>query len=362
MRLKIFAATMFTVVGVNAVVADEVSGYARVAGFGYSEPVALRQFATDWSGGISSGTAALQYVQAESGVKYRDWGVGLFWRDDGEARFSADTAQLYYLLKNKLPLEVGKRYTIDLDIEHVRSNGVRVFRAVTFDTLATLTLGASLFRTDKLISGTMKGTVTATSSKDYNFSEVTVDYFYSRDALFDREVVAPQGRGFGFDLELDATLAPALGVRLQMQNLFGNIFWKSAPFTQAQVDSNNKTYDVNGYVHVRPLLSGRVGERDYRQHLPLLVDTQLNYRLTHAIDLVGSLAYTPVKLFRSVGAAWRWSAHTDISALYTLDANMLRLSTRFEHCYVTLGSDRAVVSKAHTLAIAMGFTYPIGDF
>jgi len=362
MRLATFIAFMFCMACAHDSVADEADLYARVSGFGYSEPIALRQFTTDWSGRISSGNTALQHVQAESGVAYHDWGAGLFWRDDGEARFSADTAELYYLLKNKLPLETGKRYVIDIDIEHARSNGVRVFRTARFDRWATLTVGASLFHSDKLISGTMRGTVTATGNKDYDLNDVTVDYAYSRDALFDRDVVAPQGRGFSFDLDLAAIPAPAWTVRLQMQNLFGNIFWPSAPFTQARVDTDNKTYDANGYVHVKPLLSGRQGEHDYRQRLPLLADTRVSYNVYDTIDLLGGVTYSPAQIFRSVGAAWRWRAHTDLAVLYTLDADMVTLSANFLRGYVSLGADRASVNDAHALTIAMGFTCPIGDF
>lgn len=122
------AAAVLCIGCVNHSAADEAVWYAHMSGFGYSEPVAFRQFMSDWSGRISAGNAALLHAEMESGFEYGDWGIGLFWRDDGEARFNEDTAQLYYLLKNKLPLIVGKRYEIDLQIDQVRSKGVRIFR------------------------------------------------------------------------------------------------------------------------------------------------------------------------------------------------------------------------------------------
>ena len=337
-------------------------GYARVAGLGYSEPIALRQLTTDWSSGLSSGDAALQHLYVESGVEYQDWGVGLFWRDDGQARFSADTALLYYLLENKQPLAPGRRYAIDLEVEHARSNGMRVFRIARFDTWATVTLGASLFHSGKLISGTMQGTITATGNKDYDLNSVTVDYYYSRDVLFDREVSAPRGRGFAFDLDLLARPAPAWTVHLKTENLFGNIFWKAAPFTQARVDTDNKTYDENGYVRVQPLLSGKQGNRDYRQRLPLLVDTRVSYNVSAAFDLVGALTYSPAQLFRSIGTVWHVDTQTHLAMLYTFAVDMLTLSAHFARGYLVLGSDRISNKEAHALTVALGFTYPLGNF
>ncbi len=362
MRLATLVLFIFCVGCVHNSVAGDAVWYARMAGFGYSEPIGLRQFTTDWSGRISSGDTALQHVQVESGVEYQDWGAGLFWRDDAEARFSADTAQLYYLLKNKQLLEVGRQYSIDLDVEHARSNGIRIFRTMRFDTWATLILGASLFHSDKLISGTMRGTATVTGKKDYELNRVTVDYYYSRDVLFDRKVTAPPGRGFAFDLDLIVVPAPAWSVHLKTENLFGNIFWKSAPFTQAQVDTDNKTYDENGYVHVKPLLSGKQGNRDYRQRLPLLVDTRVSYNVSDAIGMVGGLTYSPAQMFRSVGAEWRLDALTNLAVLYTFDADMVTLSAHFARGYLSMGADRASVGEAHALTVALGFTYLLGDF
>ncbi len=362
MRLAAWIATVVCVACVHDSVADEAKWYTQAAGFGYSAPVTFRQFTRDWSGEVTAGNTALQHAQAESGVEYRDWGVGVFWRDDGEARFSADTAQLYSLLKNKQALEVGKRYTIDLDIEHARSSGLRVFHRMNYDSWLTLTLGASVFNSDKLIYGSMRGAITATSNKDYDLNEVTVDYYYSRDVLFKRVVSAPRGRGFAFDLDLVARPAPAWTLRLKTENMLGNIFWRSAPYTRARVDTNNKSYDANGYVHVQPLLSGKQDERDYRQRLPLLVDTRVNYSVFEMLDVVGVLTYTPVQRFQAAGIAWRSGAQWEHTLFYTFDLAMVTISTRFAHGYLSLGADRNSVPAAHALTFALGFTLPLGDY
>lgn len=109
--------------------------------------------------------------------------------------------------------------------------------------------------------------------------------------------------------------------------------------------------------------SGRnQGNRDYRQRLPLLVDTRVSYNVSAAFDLVGALTYSPAQLFRSIGTVWHVDTQTHLAMLYTFAVDMVTLSAHFARGYLVLGSDRISIKEAHALTVALGFTYPLGNF
>ncbi|MBI3774622.1 MAG: hypothetical protein HY273_03555 [Gammaproteobacteria bacterium] len=329
--------------------------YARLNGFAYSDPLAYGEFTKDWHGRLYAGDEALQHLRAQLGVDFGEWGVELVSRDDGDARFSPDTAAFYFLLQNKQALESQRRYVIDLRINHVTTHGARAYHRYALSPYVQIDAGASVFSADKLISGTLKGALTAVSANDYDAEHVAVDYYYSRDTLFDRDVVAPTGWGYAFDVALTARTERDWQLRLELQNVLGRVNWNNAPFTKATINTDNISHDQNGNVIVKPLLSGQFGYRDFQQHLPLLGSMQTSYRVTDVIDGLGEVNATPVKSFWSYGMAY----HIDFLAatlktLYTVETGQITLGINSTWGYLSIGADRVELHNARALSIATG--------
>ena len=343
------------IVWCGASAAGEGVAYARFDGIAYSDPMAYADFSKDWRGRLYAGDEALQHLNAQLGVDFGAWGVELVSRDDGDARFHPDTAEFYSLLQNKQALEPQRRYVIDLSINHVATHGVRAYRDYALSPRFQVRAGASVFSADKLVSGTLTGAVTAVAAKDYDFEQVTLNYYYSRDTLFDRDVVAPTGWGYAFDIALTAQPDTDWHVRLELQNLLGRVNWNNAPFTTATVDTHNKSYDENGYVIVRPVLSGQLGYRDFQQHLPLLANFLISYHVSENAACVSETYATPVKIFWSYGAAYALdSPQLKLKALYTVETGQVTLGIHSAWGYFIVGADRIELRKARALTIATG--------
>lgn len=346
----------------GACAAHEGVAYARFNGIAYSDPMAYGEFTRDWRGRLYAGDVALQHLRAQLGVDFGKWGVELVSRDDGDAHFHPDTAEFYSLLQNKQALESQHRYVIDLSINHVATHGARAYRRYTLTPHIQLDAGASLFSADKLISGTLKGAVTAVAANDYDIEQVAIDYYYSRDTLFGRDVVAPTGWGYAFDLALITQPASDWRIRLELQNLLGRVNWNNAPFTRAAINTDNKSYDENGYVKVRPLLSGQFGYRDFQQHLPLLGSLQVGYQAKEHFEWIGEAYATPVKSFWSYGVAYDLDVlQVKLKTLYTVETGQVTLGVNGAWGYLMVGADRIKLSSARALSIATGlainFTY-----
>lgn len=343
----------------GACAAEEGVVYVRFEGIAYSAPKAYAEFTQDWRGRLYAGDVALQHLRAQLGVDFGAWGVELVSRDDGDARFHPDTAEFYSLTQNKQALEIQRRYNINLKINHVLTHGGRAYLRHAFSPQLHLDVGVSLLSADKLISGTLQGAVTAVAENDYNIEQLTVDYYYSRDTLFDRAVTAPTGWGYAFDMALTAQTENVWRLRLELQNLLGRVNWNNAPFTKAVINTDNKSYDENGYIIVKPVLSGQFGYRDFQQHLPLLGSLQASYHLMENIAAVGEAYATPVKSLWSYGAAYSVvNPQLKFTALYTLETGQVRLGMHGVWGYLELGADRSELRNARALNIATGVAVP----
>ena len=92
--------------------AQAVELYADADLFWYSEPVSIESMIHDWDGPFHGGTAALTHNIAEIGFGTESWQFSVLTRYDYEMEFSPDTAEFYYLMRNELPLPIGRIYRL----------------------------------------------------------------------------------------------------------------------------------------------------------------------------------------------------------------------------------------------------------
>ncbi len=332
-----------------------IESYLHLEGFAYSEPMPFDEFTSDWSSGFDGGNNALAYTWLEAGIQTRHWGFALFHQQYAQMHFSDDAAELYYLTENKLPIETGRAYNIDVDINAFSTRGVRLFHRISPHKSLDLKFGASYLTGGELLEGRINGQVTASSDRDYDFDNVHIDYYYSADKLFDRAVTAPNGNGAALDLTANWQATPYNRISLNVRNLAGYIHWKNSPYTTAQIQSNNKDYDENGYVTVNPTLSGWHLNSDHKQRLPLIWQGEMEHKLSTRRHVDFRVLGSEVKQFYQLGGSYQFRRYHWLQLLYTLNSESVSIAYRNPWLQIQLQREINGLGESHTQGLLVHF-------
>ncbi len=171
-------------------------------------------------------------------------------------------------------------------MKRVSLEGIRLFSQLPASGSFSSQVGVTLLRGRNLLEGEITGFVTAQSENDFRYDEVYVNYYYSKDIFLDREVNAPSGIGYSLDALIQWQPTKKTRLSLEVRNIVGYIFWKKTPFTSAQITSNNKTFDENGYVTVSPVLSGKHEEKNVQQRFPRMLRLTMVNQLIAKTDVI----------------------------------------------------------------------------
>lgn len=350
----VFQLSLAALLITSAPVDARTGTYVRAQSLSYSEPVPVAGYFNNWHTPFYGGERALTYNYAESGVTRGPWELGLVARYDYAMRFNTDTADLYYRLDNHLPLPPGRAYTVDLRVEHFAAYGLRTGYSYPVTPTLELGVGLSYLEGTELIDGTINGAATAISTNNYDY-DAAVDYRYSRDVLFKRQVGAPEGRGFSLDFHLDWHSDRAR-MELRVTDLLAYLFWHNAPYTLANATSDTKRFDANNYVVIDPTLSGVEGNRSFTQRLPPRALLGLKYSLNKRLDAVGDIYYTSIKTFARAGLGYALMGG-QAQGLYNPDTGAVTLRYRTATFGIGLTSDSVVLQTARTLGFDLRWRY-----
>lgn len=351
------SAALFLLVAGQGFSATQWPGpYFVVDGFAYSETVPLESALHDWEGdAFRPGERQWAWSWLEAGVQWGNFSLGYVLREHYDLRFTPDTADLYWRNANQTDLPVDRVYDLNLYADHFKAQGMRVafLDGVEFNHFGSLQyrVGVSYWQADDLINGTLVGQAQAIADNDYVY-QADLAYHYSEDRLFERQVAEPDGSGYSIDLAL-AWQSEQHKVTLDIKDLWGEIVWEQAPYTVGTLNSNNRTYDANGYVRINPTLSGYEGISDqYKQALVMRWDASYRYELeAYGVGVLlqrqfdqtfyggavyfgrghgFSVSYWPEP--EMIGFAWRrsgWQVGVAADSL-TDDARALRLQFSFQ--------------------------------
>lgn len=242
--------------------------YVKTDCFTLSEPVSLSNLISNQGkGDYVPGDHIWAWCRLEAGVRKNNLGFSVFQRYDYNGKFSEDTAEIVGLTVNKQDLPTGREFDISFSGTAFHSRGFRFsYHSDPFSWLS-LNAGVSYLYADMLIEGGLKGNATVLSDKDYDYA-ADVNYQYTEDVLFDRQVSPAEGHGYSLDILARFLPAPSWTVDLEFTDLTGRIYWKDLPYTDALATSDRKEYDEDGYVHIDPVLTGYEGyHQRYTQRL-----------------------------------------------------------------------------------------------
>lgn len=333
-----------------------IETYLKVESYNYAEPTTINSFLNEFDGRFEGGTQAFAHEWLEVGARLGNWELGLLSRYDYDMSFSNDTAELYYLVTNGLPLEVGRQYHLDLSAKHYKTNGLRLGYGFSPAQSLDLKLGLAYLRGLKLMDGNIHGEATSVAENDYDFMFHT-DYYYSEDPLFDRVAEAPNGWGYSIDLVADWQPTSRLGLHLQVRDLLGAIFWRDAPHTIADANSNNKIFDEDGYVIFTPTLKGIEEYRDFRQSLHAFGDVNVDYQVTTKYALLYTGRFTTETFFSGVGAAYTTNSKQTLAMLVYPELKAFEIDYRGPFWKIRLASDAFTPNKANYLSLSGYLSY-----
>ena len=328
--------------------------YFSLNSFSYSEPIPVRQLDQN-NYDFDGGEIALTHNWAEIGVTYNNFGVGILGRYDYDLNFSKDTAEFYYLVNNKKPLQQGKKYDLFLEAKHTYSKGVRFsyYFPVIHDT--KMNVGLSYLQGIWMTEGKARGRGVALSEKDYDF-QFDVDYYYSEDVMFERQTDTPTGQGYSFDISLDWQINRKAGLKLRVIDLFGKIYWKNAPFTTAAASSDVKEYDEDGYLIYKPVLSGFEGNSDFTQELQPQINGLLHYQWKDSLAVLWQIYSFTFADFYQFGLRYSLDSTSRFSALYMIETRAISIGYELKFFNVMITSDTFDLENAHTLGLSLNLS------
>ncbi len=326
--------------------AAPAGAYVHVDSFTWSEPVSIRAALNDWQGAFRGGEEQFTYDWLEAGVTRGAWGVGLLYRYDYALRFSPDTAEFYHRDRNDLPVDPERRWDLRLSAQHFVARGLRLSTARRARPGLRWRAGLSLLQADDLIDGHIRGTD----------RQARVDYFYSEDALFHRQVAPPDGLGLSLDLAVDWQATARLALHGEAVDLPGAIWWRDAPFTDVTANADRRVEETDGIPALAPLVSGREGlRRRWRQGLSPRALLRADYRLRGGLGARLALRRMNGRWRGGLGA--RWAAGDGRLSLDWWPAlGLWQAGWSSPRVTLALGADRAD-DEAHALRLRLSLRY-----
>ncbi len=276
--MVVFSSIVLLLIFVHDLAAQSKKFYFKQNTFVDSQALPLAFAYKKWDVAYQPGGLTQGFVRTETGYTDGKQSMGIIYRFDVLAKYTSETIEFLHQVKNKTPLPLNKEYDISLDIKHFRAGGVKFDYAFQLSQKISLVPSLSILRAHYLTEGILQGNATAISEQDYDF-DLNVDYYYTRDTLFNRRATPPTGWGFAFDLAFHATPIQNLDIRLNIYDLLAYLYWRATPRTVAQADSSTKNYDLNGYLNFEPVLTGKESSESYTQRLTPRAILQAEYRI-----------------------------------------------------------------------------------
>lgn len=272
--------------------------------FAYSEPVSIDDFSHDWQGKFYGGTVALTRDRVAVMTTHRDWQLSAIARYDLYTEFHRDTAELYYLNANDLALESGRSYKLDLTAFNLSGMQYRLGHVFHLSDHFSVTVGASLLQATLFQDGQLRGTSFEDTQGNTQFTS-TLDYFYTEDKLLARDVDRDvDNYGVSFDLRAQWQATDDLALSLFVDDLFGRVWWRDAPYTKATVTSQVQTTDQDGGIQFNPVLLGSESSEDYTQTLKAYGELALSYQWQPNWFFEADWQHYDVLDFYNVGFGW----------------------------------------------------------
>jgi len=335
----------------SEVLRAETQIYSKIESLFYTPSQPFRQFESDWSAPYLKANRAIQYNWWELGFKYKNWSASIFHQEYGAIRYAPDSGEFYWLTENNKPLQIDRVYEVDIDVSYVEMQGFRLAHQFALSKSVKSEFGFSILKGSSLLSGSLKGNIIPLAEDDYEFDDIGIDYYYSNDFLFEREVSEPVGEGISVDWNLYWQRSRKTNITFEARNLYGYIKWRDTPYTVAKVSSDNKEYDENGYVIVHATLQGQHHSKNYYQRLPAIIKLRSVLQISDQWSVLFELFHTDLVSFPIFGATRFIGSSSMVEFFYTPNVDAIGLRFKNSKFAIHLSSDNLILNRSRYLSI-----------
>lgn len=224
------------------------------------------------------GEASFTHNQWIAGVRKGAWDFGILTRYDYIAEYTKDAALIAFANETESEIPNGF-YDIDVRLNHSRSYGLRLGYTHDLTEDFSIKLQLSGLAATEIIDGNLTGNI-GFSEDEVDVGALAVDYHFTEDLLFLRDVKEPTGYGGALDVILNWQLNNKLKFEFKALDAISRIWWKDLTGTVADATSAVSRTDNNGVLIVRPALQGRNLLESYQQNLR----TRLNLKTQFAFS------------------------------------------------------------------------------
>lgn len=254
---------------------------------GHSESFPVHSLVHGLDDQYRSGEFSFVVNRTEAGLHRGDTAWGVLYRYEAYADASRAASELIWRVDTDQDIPKPRDWDLRLQLNQVAMQGLVVSHRMTLADNLTLTAAFQLLHATQMIDGSMRGDIT-TYDDEYE-GQLRLNYFYTRDSLWDRPVNRRRGQGLAMDVTFDWQIDTQQSLRLVLMDAMNGIYWKDMYYTRSALNSDRYSYDADGRLEVRAAMTGFEGKQSHLQRLPIkaLLDWQGQVGAQHRFGIEG---------------------------------------------------------------------------
>lgn len=329
--------------------------YVQARAWAAYDAVPVKDIDGDWTdySPKSGRNVMLQRQRADIGVERGDWRLGWEVRREATLITDRDTLDFVRRYKQRAKPDAASTYALAARLERWSAQGPSIGRWFGAAGGARLLLSGAVYTRASLRDTTVNGTVHYLPVDNYD-----VDVSRTEANSGDRYPFMqqePGGAGASVSMALAWNLSPTVSVDARIDDLWSAMRWRNLPIKQDRIDSQVSTYDADGYINYRPLLSGSNRQETLRGKLGRSGAAAMQFDLGPALLGLGLERLAGITIpSLSLGRQFAWGK---LSTRVETRFKTLGIGIESEHVRLTVQTDSLHVGQAKALGISLGLRY-----
>jgi hypothetical protein len=310
--------------------------------------------------------AGLTYAMAQAQASFPVPGLDPSWRlgafVGAQAWIKADAVRALAFVNNKEQADENATYPLSVSYQSARRVGLSLAKTVTLDipqfSSVVLLTRARWFAIDRFKAGQGDGSLTETATGQLGLQADVTQYLLGGTSPF---INPAKVLGWGATFDLGAYLQDHDGnyAAFSVADLGPAVRMPSVLYTNRKANTNNVSYDANGFVQYAPLIKGQYSPASYKVRFTPTLTAEAVWKLNPHLLLITKLeSTTPVHQI-ALGGALNFYYQTIESLVYLGKdiPSSLGLVWRFKYGEVGWRGDRLSPSRARVWGLTAGLRF-----
>jgi hypothetical protein len=315
---------------------------------------------------VHPNAAGLTYAIAQAETSFPVPGLDQSWRlgafVGAQAWIKTDAVRALAFVNNKEQADENASYPLSVSYQSARRVGLSIAKTVTIDlpqfSSAVLLTRARWFAIDRFKAGQADGSLIETASGQLGVQAEVTQYQLGGTSLF---INPAKVLGWGATLDLGIRLQDHDGnyATLSVTDLGPAVRLPSVLYTNRKANTNNVSYDANGYVQYAPLIKGQYSPASYKVRFTPTLITEGGWKLNPRLHLITKLESTAPVHQIAIGGALNFYQQTLESLAYLGKGvpSSLSLAWRFKYGEIGWRGDRLSPSRARVWGLTAGVRF-----